>query len=112
MSRISNLLKIAIAAIDPPNANEPVSPIKTLAGYALKTKNPSNAPTVAKEKITSSFCGKPYHARTANAPKAIAAVPVNSPSNPSVKLTALEDPTSINITSKARSEEHTSELQS
>ena len=53
---ISIFVKIAIAAIAPPNANEPVSPINTFAGWALKTKNPSTAPTTATEKIATSNC--------------------------------------------------------
>ncbi len=77
----------------PPKASDPVSPINTFAGWALKTKNPNTAPTTATEKIDSSNCSA-FQARTANAPKAIALVPDTSPSNPSVKLTAFEKPTS------------------
>ena len=37
----------AVAATNPPNAKEPVSPINTLAGYTLNNKNPNKAPTTA-----------------------------------------------------------------
>ena len=35
----------AIDATNPPSAREPVSPINTLAGYTLYTRNPNNAVT-------------------------------------------------------------------
>ena len=47
-SNNSVLVKIAIAAKAPPNANEPVSPINTLAGFTLYTKKPRHtAATIA-----------------------------------------------------------------
>ena len=52
----SNLVKSAIEAIAPPSASEPVSPMNTLAGWALKTRKPSTAPTTATEKIATSYC--------------------------------------------------------
>src|SRR5699024_8011389 len=48
---ISILVKIAMAAIVAPKLNEPVSPINTLAGCALNTKKPNNAPTTVKANI-------------------------------------------------------------
>ena len=77
----------------PPSANDPVSPINTFAGWALKTRKPRTAPTMATEKMATSYCDW-FQANTANAPKAMAAVPETSPSSPSVKLTAFEKPTS------------------
>ena len=41
----------AIAEITPPNNNEPVSPINTLAGCRLNIKNPNTAPTTTLPKI-------------------------------------------------------------
>ncbi len=61
--RTSSFSRIAIAAITPPSANDPVSPINTLAGWALNTRNPSNAPTALRaNKVTVRF-GVPYHAK-------------------------------------------------
>ena len=48
---------------------------------------------MATEKMATSYCDW-LQANTANAPKAMAAVPETSPSSPSVKLTAFEKPTS------------------
>src|SRR5699024_848418 len=48
-SNISSLAIMATAAIIPPSASEPVSPINIFAGWALKTKKPSKAPTTAIE---------------------------------------------------------------
>ena len=50
----SFLTIIASAAIIPPNARLPVSPIKTCAGKALYQRNPIHAPTNAAIKIDSS----------------------------------------------------------
>src|SRR5699024_7596902 len=58
-SSISIFVIIAIPAIAAPSDKEPVSPINNLAGWALKTKNPSSAPTVANANIvTNSYSGK------------------------------------------------------
>lgn len=93
---ISSFNKTATVAIAPPSASEPVSPMNTFAGCALKTKKPRSAPTTATAKMDTSNCDW-YHARTANAPKATEAVPETRPSRPSVRLTALEKPTNQNI---------------
>src|SRR5699024_4861128 len=59
IASISIFVIIAIPAIAAPSDKEPVSPINTLAGWALKTKNPSSAPTVANANIvTNSYSGK------------------------------------------------------
>src|SRR5699024_7061703 len=58
-SSISIFVIIAIPAIAAPSDKEPVSPINSLAGWVLKTKNPSSAPTVANANIvTNSYSGK------------------------------------------------------
>ena len=43
----------ASAAMAPPKNSEPVSPMNTLAGLKLKTKNPSKPPSIAEEKMPS-----------------------------------------------------------
>ena len=45
---------MAIAASDPPKDNEPVSPIKILAGGALYQRKPKHDPTIDPQKIESS----------------------------------------------------------
>ena len=45
---------MAIVAITPPSINEPVSPIKTVAGKALYHKNPIHAPIKAAQTTTTS----------------------------------------------------------
>ena len=81
-----------IIAKAPPSASEPVSPINTFAGFALKIKKPSNAPVTANANNAISACSL-NSAITPNAANAIDAVPATRPSKPSVKLTALEKPT-------------------
>ena len=51
---ISCFTIIAIAAKDPPNEREPVSPIKIFAGGALYQRKPKQAPTIDPQKIASS----------------------------------------------------------
>ena len=51
---ISCFTIIAIAAKDPPNEREPVSPIKIFAGGALYQRKPKQAPTIDPQKIESS----------------------------------------------------------
>ena len=51
---ISCLTIIAIAANEPPNDNEPVSPMKILAGGALYQRKPKHEPTIEPQKIDSS----------------------------------------------------------
>ncbi|MOA33192.1 hypothetical protein D3C78_1544640 [compost metagenome] len=84
----SLFVTIAIAAIAPPMPREPVSPINTLAGCALNTRNPSTAPIMAAAQ-TAAGIDVACIAITAYAPKAIALTPDSNPSRPSVKLTAL-----------------------
>ena len=50
---ISCLTIIAMAANEPPNDNDPVSPIKILAGGALYHRKPKQAPTIEPQKIDS-----------------------------------------------------------
>src|SRR5699024_8133819 len=100
-SMIFSYVNTAIAAIAAPNASDPVAPINTLADCVLKTIKPNNEPTTAKAKIVTSNCGLQYQARLQNLPKAITAVSSNKPSSSSVKLTALEAPTSMKIIKNA-----------
>ena len=82
-----------MAATYPPSANEPVSPINTLAGYTLYKKNPINAPTKAAE-----IGSNPVPIETIVKNTAIIIVTlVASPSSPSVKFAPLTVPiTAIN----------------
>ena len=48
---ISCLTIIATAAKDPPNDNDPVSPIKIFAGGALYQRKPKQEPTIAPQNI-------------------------------------------------------------
>ena len=48
------LCKIPTAPKDPPRDNEPVSPIKILAGGALNHKKPKHEPIIAPQKIDTS----------------------------------------------------------
>ena len=103
---ISCLTIIATAANDPPKDNEPVSPIKILAGGALYQRNPKQDPTIEPQNIESSptsgmYCNLRYSEkivfptmyeirvkeRATNITGTVA-----KPSSPSVKLTALDDP--------------------
>ena len=82
---------MAIPAKAPPKAREPVSPINTFAGFALKYKNPiQTALTIIPKKVT---LREPANIpTTAKATLAIADVPAANPSKPSVKFTALVVP--------------------
>ena len=51
----SNLPMMAIVANNPPNAKEPVSPIKILAGFLLKYKKPTHEALAAIEIIAKSM---------------------------------------------------------
>ena len=88
---------IDIAAKIPPNAREPVSPIKIFAGFLLNNKKPNSAPTIAKQNTNT---GKLFslYANSANVLVVIIVTLVASPSSSSVKLTAFENPVCQNIT--------------
>ena len=88
---------IAITDKIKPKNKEPVSPIKIFAGFLLNNKNPNNAPTIAKQNTNT---GKLFslYANSANVPVVIIVTLVASPSSPSVKLTAFENPVCQNIT--------------
>ena len=71
----------AVAATNPPRASDPVSPINTLAGYTLKSRNPKSAPTTAH--VIGSI---PLAVPMATAVKKVAIITVTllaSPSSPS-----------------------------
>ena len=51
---ISCFTIIAMAANDPPNESEPVSPMKIFAGGALYQRKPKHAPTTEPQKIDNS----------------------------------------------------------
>src|SRR3989338_607913 len=83
----------------PPKGREPTSPINTWAGWALNQRKPRRAPTTAPQKTVSSP-EIPEPARKQKSPnvkKAVTEVPAASPSNQSVRLTALLEPTKTNI---------------
>src|ERR1700728_2728289 len=106
-SRISCLMATAIIPIEPPSASDPTSPIKTSAGCALYQRNPSEDPTRAPQKTVSSpTCGKCWmskyeenraklvtYVNTVSALAATTTQPIASPSSPSVRFTAFDDPT-------------------
>ena len=92
-------VKIAIVAIVAPRVKLPVSPINTLAGFELYTRKPIILPISIKQKIPISLLPSIHQLPIAIKPKAKKAIadnPPAKPSNPSVKLTALEDPTNKN----------------
>src|SRR5437868_2143402 len=53
-NRNSDLSRIETAASAPPSASEPVSPMKTSAGWVLYQRNPMHAPSSAAQKTVSS----------------------------------------------------------
>ena len=82
-----------------PKASDPVSPINTLAGCELYTRNPTKAPTNTKQNTAiSSFPAVQTepHEIIPKAKKAIAERPPARPSKPSVMFTALLLPTKTN----------------
>ena len=94
----SGILSIyAVAATKPPSASEPVSPMNTLAGYTLNTRNPSSAPTAAQ---VTGATPEPVPIATTVKNVAIRAVTDDArPSSPSVKLEPFTVPTTTNIRS-------------
>ena len=58
ISRISVLVITAIAAMAPPRAYEPVSPMKTAAGNELNHRKPTHAPTRVAPKMARSRCSE------------------------------------------------------
>ena len=94
----------ATAASRPPSASEPVSPMKMRAGGALCHRKPAAAAvTAAVRTATSSAASAPMgysellrncqNAISVKAPNTSADEPAASPSSPSVKFTALLEPT-------------------
>ena len=80
----------AAEATNPPSASEPVSPINTLAGYTLNSRNPRSAPTTAQ--VIGSI---PLLVPIATTVKNVATSTVTldaRPSRPSVKFTPLTVP--------------------
>ena len=100
INKISGIFKYnAKPDITPPSNNDPVSPINTFAGCELKTKNPNIAPTNIKQNIPISWFPESQlepNTIIPNAAKAIIESPPASPSNPSVRFTALLLATNIN----------------
>ena len=94
---------------DPPNDKDPVSPIKIFAGGALYQRKPKQAPTIDPQNTDASptlaiqgICKysektvlpTTQHIRVKERATNITGT-VAKPSNPSVRLTAFEDPTII-----------------
>ena len=103
---ISCFAMMATAANDPPSDNDPVSPIKIFAGGALYHKNPRHDPTIEPQKLKA-HQHQEYIVTEDNLKKIVFPtmyeIKVNdratnitgtvaSPSRPSVKLTAFEEP--------------------
>src|SRR5574344_3028783 len=95
INKNSNFPKTAKVPNNPPIANDPVSPIKTSAFGLLNFKNPNKAPATAAE-ITASSVSPNANEISAHAKNAGTPHPAANPSNPSVKLYALEAPVIIN----------------
>ena len=107
----SFLIKMEITAIKPPTVKLPVSPIKTVAGYVLYQRKPTNDPNNAAIKIVISPTLGIYiilrysekiilpevHAKTPSVNTIMADKPADKPSNPSVKLLEFETAEIINI---------------
>ena len=76
-----------------PKKFEPVSPIKVLAGLKLYGKNPTKAPAKAVIKIID-INGDSFNENIiSNEIQEISVIPVERPSNPSIKFIALVTPT-------------------
>src|SRR6476646_896130 len=111
-SSSSCLMITATVPMAPPSASEPTSPIKISAGCALYQRKPMLEPTMAPQKTVTSatwgiFCSSRYSERTTcplrdviivSAPAAITVQLMVNPSSPSVRFTALLDPTSTSST--------------
>ena len=105
-------MQIAKAAMIPPRASDPVSPIKTCAGYELYHRKATHAPTNAALNTTSSSDPGIYmilrysainvfeltYARMASVIPIIALVPVANPSNPSVRFAPFDTAVTMSIT--------------
>ena len=103
---ISCLTIIAIAASEPPNEREPVSPIKIFAGGALYQRKPKQDPTIEPQKIDNSptsgiYCIWRYSEKIVFPTTYVIKVKENAtsitgtvakPSKPSVRFTAFEAP--------------------
>ena len=89
---------IAIAAIEPPMAKEPESPIKTFAGYVLKQRKAIRAPADAA--AVSIRLSPPSRPKTPSigikAAKSSMEQPASSPSHPSRRFEEFTTATRIN----------------
>jgi len=85
-----------MAAIAPPKAIDPVSPIKTLAGWALNLRNPRQAPVKAPENITM-LSNPKFKATKLKKDETINVTPAANPSRPSVRFTLLVVATTTKI---------------
>ena len=82
----------AKAQIIPPKNNDPVSPIKTFAGYAFQKRKPKHPPTKAADTILKPIILK-IPAITMKKSPAKNVSDASNPSIPSVKFTAFTMPT-------------------
>ena len=92
---------IAVAATKPPNAQDPVSPINTLAGYTLYTKKPNKLPATAH--VIGEISAFITTATTVKKVATNNVTPDARPSRPSVKFTPFTVPNitkNINGTNK------------
>ena len=87
--------RTARLATAPPKAMEPVSPIKTLAGYALWIRKPKHAPARAVENNDMEL-NPHFKATMLKKDITIKVTPDARPSSPSVKFTLFTVPTTTN----------------
>ena len=90
---------IANTQIIAPTIKEPESPIKSLAGEKLNTKNPSNAPQSTKARSANGTLPK-YKNINPKKPATINPIPPARPSIPSIKLKAFTITTYTNNDNK------------
>src|SRR5215207_1925652 len=108
-SRNSCFVRIATVPNAPPIASDPTSPMNTSAGGELYHRKPRLAPTIAPQKTVSSEAdglkvmsrysaqrlSLPTYVKAVKADIAINVTLVASPSSPSVRLTAFDEPNRI-----------------
>ena len=96
-SRNSILSIIAAAASAPPRAMDPVSPMKSFAGFLLKIKNPRQTPLRDVQNTNGAFCPICI-AIIAKKIETMDVTPLQRPSRPSVKFTLFAIATTTKIT--------------
>lgn len=96
-NKTSSIIK-AITAIVAPKLSAPVSPMKNFAGGILFHKNPAVAPAILAHNVANISC--PFkNAMIPSDKNDMIDNPAASPSSPSVKLTAFENPATARMNS-------------